>query len=67
MKTQDRITRPKEAIALTGLSRAQFYRVADTDPTFPPKYRMSQRSIGWRLSELLAWIESRKESARGHR
>lgn len=59
-ETEDRIVRAKEAMRITGMSRAHLYRAA-AEPGFPPKYRLSTRCVGWMHSDLIAWLKSRKE------
>lgn len=60
-ETENRIVRAKEAMRITGMSRAHLYRAA-AEPGFPPKYRLSARCVGWMHSDLIAWLESRKEA-----
>lgn len=48
-----------------GISTSQFYAIQDPnsdqhDPTFPRGYQVSARIRVWRLSELKAWIESKR-------
>ena len=54
----ERVVRVREAVTLTGLSRVTLWRMA-RDGTFPSPVRLGQRATGYRLSEILAWIESR--------
>lgn len=55
----DRILRLPVVIARTGLSRATIYRRAGVD--FPKPVRLTTRSIGWRESEIDAWIANPPE------
>jgi prophage regulatory protein len=52
----DRILRLPAVIARTGMSRATIYRRAGID--FPKPVRLTSRSIGWRESEVDAWISN---------
>ncbi len=40
---------------LTGLGKSSVYSIAD----FPKRVVLSRRAVGWRLSEVMAWIEGR--------
>lgn len=53
----DRILRLPAVMARTGLSRATIYRRAGID--FPLPVRLTARSIGWRESDIDAWVSSR--------
>lgn len=45
----------------TGLSRSSIYE-SITAGTFPPPVKLSARAVGWRKSDIDAWIESRQLS-----
>lgn len=50
--------------ALTGLSRSSIYRLSQ-DPArpadaFPRAIKLGPRAVGWRESEVLAWLASRQ-------
>jgi predicted DNA-binding transcriptional regulator AlpA len=51
----DKLIRIDQVCELTGLGKTSVYAVAD----FPSRVILSRRAVGWRLSEVLAWIESR--------
>jgi prophage regulatory protein len=59
-----RIIRIKQVIALTGLSRSTIYDRMDCkspryDMSFPKQVKLgisTQAAVGWRESEVLAWI-----------
>jgi predicted DNA-binding transcriptional regulator AlpA len=55
----DRIVREAERKALTTISRSQAW-VQEQKGLFPKRVKLSQNSVGWRLSDLLEWIESRE-------
>ena len=54
----ERVVRVSEAVTLTGLSRVTLWRMSKNG-TFPRPVRLGERATGYRLSEILAWIESR--------
>jgi len=56
-----RILRLKDLIERTKLSRATLYVLMQTDPTFPKKFKLTARSIGFLESEVNAWIEARAQ------
>lgn len=55
----DRIVRPKDVRALTGLSRTTIWRL-ETAQEFPQRLELSPGAVGYRLSEILNWMQSRK-------
>ncbi|WP_229288167.1 helix-turn-helix transcriptional regulator [Burkholderia pseudomallei] len=57
-----RILRMKQLIERTRLSRATLYVLMASDPTFPPKIKLTARTVGWLESGVDAWIASRAES-----
>jgi len=57
--TQERIVREAERKQLTTISRTQAW-VLEQNGLFPKRIKLSSNSIGWRLSDLLEWIESRE-------
>jgi prophage regulatory protein len=57
----DQVVRPRNITKITGLSRTQIWRLGkDPDSGFPKKIQLSTAAVGWRLSEIIAWLESRK-------
>lgn len=59
-----RILRIADVSAVLGRSRSAIYAMLDAscpsyDPTFPRPIRLSPRTIGWRYTNILEWIESR--------
>ena len=54
----DRIVRTPEACQLSGLSRSTLLRLV-RDGRFPKPVRLSPNAVGWRLSDLAQWLESR--------
>jgi prophage regulatory protein len=58
------IVRPAEIKAVTGISRTSAYckinpKSHSYDVTFPKPIRLGAKSVGWRIDELQAWLESR--------
>ncbi len=65
----DRIVRPAEAEKLTGLCDVHLRRLEATGE-FPGRFKLVDNSgkygaVGWRLSDIEAWIERRAASASG--
>lgn len=60
----DRILRRLEVEARTGLARATIYaRLKNQD--FPEPVRLGKRAIGWRESDISAWLSSRPSAYAG--
>jgi len=60
----DKVLRMKMLNEKTGVSRSATYNKLDPaskyfDPTFPKPIRLGARTVGWRESEVEAWIASR--------
>lgn len=55
MADNDVIVRPQDLAQVVGFSHHTARRLAD----FPAPVQLSARAIGWRRSELLAWLDSR--------
>jgi prophage regulatory protein len=51
----DKLIRIKAVCELSGLGKTSVYYI----PDFPKRVVLSRRAVGWRLSEVLQWIESR--------
>ncbi|TDR93794.1 helix-turn-helix transcriptional regulator [Enterovirga rhinocerotis] len=58
---QDRILRWPEVKARTGLSRTSVWREQRAG-RFPPAIQISANAVGWRESDIAAWIASRTAS-----
>lgn len=63
-QTLDKVLRMKTMTEKTGVSRSSAYNKINPaskyfDPSFPKPIRLGAHSIGWRESELDAWIASR--------
>ena len=53
-----RLIRLPEVLRLTGLSRSTLYRKIKLSQ-FPEPVQLGPRSVAWRVSDILAWIENR--------
>lgn len=56
--SNDQIIRPRNIPIITGLSRTTIWRLMKTNK-FPQTVRLSAGAVGWRMSEVQAWLESR--------
>ena len=54
---QDRMVRIGEVCEIAGLSRSAIHKMARAG-SFPPARRLSANAIGWRLSEVMDWMDS---------
>ncbi len=52
-----RILRIKEVTRLTGLSESTIYAMVEVG-TFPKPIRLGKRSVGWRASDVYAWLQA---------
>lgn len=55
----DRIVREDEREKITGLSRTTAWRL-EKKGLFPKSIKLSTVAKGWMLSDLMAWLESRR-------
>jgi prophage regulatory protein len=60
--TPPRVARMPEVTERTGLSRGSIYRLMSAG-RFPRSIKLGERAIGWRESDLNAWLESRQHAA----
>lgn len=58
-KPLDRILREREVLDVIGISRSQLWNLLK-DGRFPARVRLAGRSMGWRQSDVQAWIASRE-------
>ena len=56
--SQDRYIRKPEAAAITGLSEVTLWRLEKAGK-FPRRRQLSKNSVGYLLSEVVAWMETR--------
>ena len=62
---QVRLIRLPEVCLLTGLARATLWEMIRRG-TFPSPVRIGLRAVAWRLSDVVAWIESRPPASETH-
>ena len=55
---QAKILRRKDVETMIGLSRSTIYKLM-SQGSFPKAIRLGPRAVGWRLSDIEVWIESR--------
>lgn len=55
----ERIIRCKDVVEKTGLSRSTLWRLEKTG-NFPARVSLGAGSVGWKLSEIESWINSRR-------
>lgn len=56
-QSTDRIMRVKEVMTRSGLKRTALYSKV-RDNQFPKPLKLGARAVGWRESDVLAWIDS---------
>jgi len=56
--TPSTINRLPDVKARTGLSRASIYKMMN-EGKFPASLKLGERAVGWRSSDIDAWIASR--------
>jgi prophage regulatory protein len=54
----ERIVRKPEAVKITGLSHVTLWRM-ERDGKFPKRIALGQKAVGWRLSDIEQWMETR--------
>ncbi|KKL89483.1 hypothetical protein LCGC14_1914230 [marine sediment metagenome] len=52
--------RLKDAAAYIGVSKPTLWRLAEQDPNFPKKIRISSRCCIYRRSDLQSWLASKE-------
>ena len=57
---EDRFIRIPEAVIITGRSKSSLLRDEDRG-TFPKRKRIGKYAVGYKLSEIQAWLDSRPE------
>ena len=60
MEMADRILRAKEVMRITGRSRTSLWR-DELEGTFPQRVRIGRNAVGWRLSQVMAWLAARED------
>ena len=68
-----KVLRLEDVRAATGLSRSAIYNKGCSssryfDASFPARFKIGHRSVGWDAHEVNSWIQARKSefSASGH-
>jgi len=56
--TPDRIIRERERREITGVSKTTWWRW-EAEGQVPRRRTLGPNSMGWRLSEILEWLENR--------
>ncbi|MCB1608191.1 MAG: AlpA family phage regulatory protein [Xanthomonadales bacterium] len=62
LKEVERILRITDVTRATGLSRSTIYNEIAMG-RFPRAVQLSTRTVGWRISAVQEWIESREQAA----
>jgi prophage regulatory protein len=62
---RDLILRIEAVVAITGLSKPSIYRLI-SEKSFPKPLRLTAGARGWRLSEVLTWIEGLQREGEEH-
>jgi len=57
----DRFIRFPELRSITGFSRTTTWR-KERESSFPSRCKISAGAVGWRLSEVMAWLENRERA-----
>ncbi len=62
--SEDRILRLPTVVRMTGISRSRIYIYMnrEIDP-FPRSIKLGANMVGWRHSEVEAWLNARQRSA----
>lgn len=58
-KIEQQIIRPRDISSLTGLSPVTIYRLEKAGK-FPSRIKLSPGAVGWRRSEIEAWLDARQ-------
>ncbi|MGR5421878.1 helix-turn-helix transcriptional regulator [Vibrio sp. PNB22_4_1] len=56
-QSTDRIIREPERLALTGISKTTWWE-KEKKGELPKRISLGARSVGWRLSDINAWLDS---------
>ncbi|HCE3287770.1 transcriptional regulator [Vibrio parahaemolyticus] len=59
LSATDRLVREDERRFISSVSRSQAW-VLEQQGLFPKRIRLGNRSVAWRLSELLEWVKTRE-------
>ena len=64
-QSQQAFFRPSDACQYLGIGRTKLHYLAELDPTFPSKIRISPRCVGWRRADLDQWLDRKAAESRG--
>ncbi|PSU02840.1 AlpA family phage regulatory protein [Photobacterium gaetbulicola] len=53
----DRLIRERERRLITSISRSHCYKL-EQDDRFPKRVVLGPRSVAWKLSEILTWLDN---------
>lgn len=72
VQPHERIVRLSEVTMMLGLSRSTIYDKLNTrsrryDASFPKPLKLGQSAIGWPLSAISMWIDTRSTNVKGER
>jgi prophage regulatory protein len=56
------VLRPKELAASLGIARSTLHSWVKSSEDFPKPVRLGPRALGWRVHDVIAWLERRKET-----
>ena len=61
--TEVLILRLRDVVRMTGISRSRIYvfMSREVDP-FPKPIRLGPNSVGWRKTEIVAWLDGRERA-----
>lgn len=57
--SNEQIIRPRNIPTVTGLSRTSIWRL-ERAGNFPHRVQLSAGAVGWRMSEVQAWLDGRQ-------
>lgn len=55
--TVERLLRREQVMELTGIRKSTLYTMVNAG-TFPKQVRTGNRTVAWRLSDVMTWIEN---------
>jgi predicted DNA-binding transcriptional regulator AlpA len=58
---QERFLRFEEVNIITGLTKQIIYREMKAK-RFPASYKLTERSVGWKYSEVMEWVNTRNKT-----
>ena len=61
----DKLLRINDVCEKLGFSRTTLHFLPQKDPAFPPKIKISARCVGYRESDIDAWLEIKARQAKG--